>query len=355
MNATRLSAVMAAVVMGGLLAAPATAEIQQLAIKFIGQSSVESNSKLLETPFFKEMEAKSGGKIKVDLQPFNILGLKGTEILRLMKTGTMEWASNGITFLAGERPEFEGCDLAGITESLDQAYKACAAYKPVFSRIMEKDWNVKLLALYSNPPQMFWCRVPIKGLADLKGKKVRVFNNTLTDFVEGVGGTSVTIPFADVVPAMQRGVADCAVTGSFNGNIAKWYEVTTHLYPLSLGWATQYAAVNLDTWKRLNADTQKFLTEQFLELEKRSWTNVTKQTTEQGVNCNVGKDPCTLEGGSKASMTLVKPTAEDEQTRLKVMREAVLARWGKRCGAECAKEWNATIGKVVNLQVPATK
>ncbi|MGQ0535176.1 MAG: ATP phosphoribosyltransferase, partial [Methanobacteriota archaeon] len=39
------------------------------------------------------------------------------------------------------------------------------------------------------------------------------FNKTLTDFVEGIGGTTVTIPFADVVPAMQRGVADCGVTG----------------------------------------------------------------------------------------------------------------------------------------------
>src|SRR5215467_14095110 len=43
---------------------PASAQIQELTIKFIGQSSIESNSALLEKPFFSKMTEKSGGKIK---------------------------------------------------------------------------------------------------------------------------------------------------------------------------------------------------------------------------------------------------------------------------------------------------
>jgi hypothetical protein len=30
----------------------------------------------------------------------------------------------------------------------------------------------------------------------------------------------------------------------------------------------------------------------------------------------------------------------------------VLAGWAKRCGAECAKEWNETVGKTLGLQAP---
>jgi TRAP-type transport system periplasmic protein len=327
----------------------ASAQVQDLTIKFIGQSSIESNSSLLEKPSFQKMTERSGGKIKVDLQPFNTLGLSGAEILRLMKTGTLEWASNGITFLSGDRPEFEGCDLSGIALSLEDAYKACAAYKPVLARLMAENWNVKLLALYGNPPQVIWCRTPIRAVADLRGKKIRVFNKTLTDFAEGVGGTGVTIPFADVVPALQRGVADCAVTGSFNGNIANWPEVAPYILGLSLGWAVQYAAVNLDTWKKLNADTQKFLEEEFLALEKDSWTRVAVKTTAEGVTCNTNGE-CTL--GKKANIQFIKPTAEDEKERGRIMREAVIPRWAKRCGAKCAEEWNATVGKVVNLTAP---
>ena len=329
---------------------PASAQIQDLSIKFIGQSSIESNSSLLEQPFFEQLSAKSGGKIRVDLQPFNTLGLSGTEILRLMQNGVIEWASNGITFLAGDRPEFEGCDLAGITPSLDQGYQACVAYKPVLTQIMAETWNVKLLALYGNPPQVVWCRAPIQSLADLRGKKVRVFNKTLTDFVEGAGGTTVTIPFADVVPALQRGVADCAITGTFNGNIANWPEVAEHILGVSLGWAVQYAAVNLDAWNELNPETQQFLEEQFLELERDSWTRVAVRTTAEGVTCNTGGE-CAL--GKPADIEFINPTPEDEAERLRIMRDAVIPRWAERCGADCAAEWNETVGKVVGLEAPS--
>jgi hypothetical protein len=30
----------------------------------------------------------------------------------------------------------------------------------------------------------------------------------------------------------------------------------------------------------------------------------------------------------------------------------VLAGWAKRCGAECAKEWNDTVGKTLGLKAP---
>ena len=31
---------------------------------------------------------------------------------------------------------------------------------------------------------------------------------------------------------------------------------------------------------------------------------------------------------------------------------AVLAGWAKRCGAECAREWNGSVGKALGLQAP---
>jgi hypothetical protein len=33
----------------------------------------------------------------------------------------------------------------------------------------------------------------------------------------------------------------------------------------------------------------------------------------------------------------------------------VLLEWGKRCGKDCAAEWNDTVGQVVGLQIPLDK
>ena len=89
-----------------------------------------------------------------------------------------------------------------------------------------------------------------------KGKKVRVFNNTMRDFLCGVGATAVSMAFAEVVPALNNGVVDCGVTGSLSGNTAGWNEVTKSIYPMSLGWSINVLAVNLNTWNRLDAKTQ---------------------------------------------------------------------------------------------------
>ena len=42
--------------------------------------------------------------------------------------------------------------------------------------------------LYPFPSQTLWCNGEVNGIADLDGKKIRVYSTTLGDFVEGVGG-----------------------------------------------------------------------------------------------------------------------------------------------------------------------
>jgi hypothetical protein len=46
----------------------------------------------------------------------------------------------------------------------------------------------------------------------------------------------------------------------------------------------------------------------------------------------------------------VKPA--EMETHKKLVEGAVLAGWAKRCGAECAREWNETVGKVLGLKAP---
>jgi hypothetical protein len=52
-------------------------------------------------------------------------------------------------------------------------------------------------------------------------------------------------------------------------------------------------------------------------------------------------------------MTRVDPTPADTEARRRAMLERVLPNWAGRCGAECVRQWNDTIGKVVGLQARA--
>ena len=48
----------------------------------------------------------------------------------------------------------------------------------------------------------------------MKGKKIRTYSTSLADFIEGLGASSVTIPFSEAVPALEKGVATCGTTGT---------------------------------------------------------------------------------------------------------------------------------------------
>jgi hypothetical protein len=51
-------------------------------------------------------------------------------------------------------------------------------------------------------------------------------------------------------------------------------------------------------------------------------------------------------------MKLVNIAPEDEKLRREALVQTVLPRWAKRCGSDCVKDWNATVGKLVGLQAP---
>lgn len=318
--------------------------------KVIGLNSPTPVSIHDELPFWrKTLPEASKGAITADVTPLDQMGIDDKTMLRLLKLGVMDFAAMDISKMAGDDPRFEACDLAGLTLTPDKARAACNAYRGVIDRQMQKNWNAKLLAFGGNTPQVFWCKDVATGLAGLKGKKIRVFNNTMRDFLGGVGGTAVSMAFAEVVPALSAGVVDCGVTGSLSGNTAGWAEVTKSIYPMSLGWSINVLAVNLDSWKRLDPKTQTFLTEQFKAYEEKMWSTI-KTTTAEADNCNTGVQPCTM--GKLAKTTIVPVKPEEMEAHKKLVEGAVLAGWAKRCGVECTKEWNDTVGKALDLKAP---
>jgi TRAP-type C4-dicarboxylate transport system substrate-binding protein len=337
-----------------LIAASAfAADLPKTHVKVIGYFSNLAQTKLVEKPFWvSQIEKDSGGRVTADYNNMDVLGVNDFQILHMTQLGVTDFATTDISKMAGDDPVFEGCDLAGITGDIETARKACDAWKPVMAEAMEKKFKTRLMSLAPNPPIVFWCRDKIASIKDLKGRKVRVFNKTQADFVSAVGGETITMPFPEVVPALQRGVVDCALTGTLSGNTAGWPEVSKYLLPLTVGWSIAYEGANTASWDKFAPDVRTFFTKEFAKLENDMW-KIGAKAAEEGVNCNIGQGDCTL--GKKGHMTLVKITPADEALRKQLVQDVVLVQWGKRCGKPCAEKWNATVGKVVGLQIPISK
>jgi TRAP-type transport system periplasmic protein len=323
-------------------------ELPKLHFKALIHDSPSPHVKLIETPFWNDTMVKaSGGRITADANPLDQLGVADEAVLRLLKLGAFDFASFDIVKLGGDDARFESCDLSGLAFTFQEARKGCDAWRATADRIMQQNWNAKLLAIGVAPPQAIFCQPEIKGIDDLKGKKLRVYSKTMIDFANAVGATPININFREVVTAMQNKVVECAVTGTATGNVSGWTEVSKYLMPISLGWAINVHVVSLNTWKRLDPKTQALITDEFKKLEDKYWETM-EMLASDAENCMVGKQPC--RHGKPANMTWVNISDADQAKFKKLMQETVLKGWAKRAGPAAAKEWTETVGKALGME-----
>ena len=342
---------LAAVVAAGFAGAVTAQELPKTALKVVGAWGNLTQYKEFEQPFWtKEIAEKSKGAVTAEITPFNEMGLKGAEIFRLMRLGVIDFGSTVLGYVAADDARNEAVDLAGLSMDIETARKVSDAYKPVYDKFYRERFGMQVLGIWPYSAQVLFCNGEIKGLADLKGKKVRTGNRTLAEFVEAFGGTGVTLAFNEVVPALQNKVVDCAITGTLSGNSAKWHEVATHIYALPLGWSHVMHAVNIKTWDKLDPKVRGFLQAEINGLEDRIWKAAALET-QQGYDCNAGKDNCTM--GTKAKMTVVPVSDSDKALLKKVMAETVVPKWAARCSGDCVPAWNDSIGKVVGITAKA--
>lgn len=316
-------------------------------IKAVGTWGNLTNYSKHEGPFWNSViNEASEGQIIGEIKPMTELGLKGFEIMRLVKNGVFDFAFGLPGYVAAENAVFEGADLSSLTQDIETERKVAEAYFPTMEKNFEEIYNAKLLMLYPFPSQTLWCNAEVNGLADLKGKKIRVYSTSLGDFVEGAGGVSVTVAFGEVIPALEKGVVDCAITGTMSAYKANWQQVATHAYTLRVGWGLAFGAMNLDKWNSMSADQQATLSTEINSLNERMWSE-TATEDDVAIACITGGE-CDI--GEKGSMKLVEPGADDLKMRDQIASDVILARWAERCGQECADNWNKTVGPILNLK-----
>ncbi|MEX3009245.1 TRAP transporter substrate-binding protein [Hoeflea sp. TYP-13] len=336
--------------LAALMATGVQAADKPVTVKAVGTWGSLTNYQKHEGPFWNDhIGEASGGQIVGEIRPQTELGLKGFEIMRLVKNGVFDYAFGLPGYVAAENPVFEGADLSSLTQDIETQRKVAEAYFPILEKAFAEIYNAKLLQLYPFPSQTLWCNAEISGLDDLNGKKIRVYATTLGDFVEGVGGTSVTVPFAEVIPALEKGVVDCGITGTMSAYKAKWHQVATHAYTLRVGWGLAFGAMNMDKWNSMSADQQAMLKKELDALTDAMWKE-TATEDEVAISCITGGN---CEIGEPGEMTLVPPSDADLKRRDQVATDVVLARWAERCGADCANTWNETVGPILGLKAEA--
>lgn len=329
---------------------PAYAQ-EKIKLKVIGQPLATGLiQKTKEQPFFETLAQKTGLPIEVEYKPVDTLGIKDTDQLRVMKAGLFEMASLRMSQNSRDEPTILGLDLVGLNPDYATGKKVADAYAPILDQRLQKQFGVKLLGIWPFGPQVVFCKKPIAKLGDLKGLKVRVYDQNLAKFVESVGSTPVPIAFAETHQSLSLGVVDCAITGPSSANSAGWPEVTTHYLPIGMQIALNGYGITLAAWNKLKPDQHKTLQAAFDTLLADIW-QYSEHLFLDASNCNVGKDPCTT--GKKFTLVNVPVTSGDLDIVRKAVREISFPAWAEVCDRSnpgCSASWKKAVGPIIGLR-----
>ena len=333
------------------LSYPLSVSAEDISIRATGLVSTHKFHTIIEKDFYAGIAEKTGIPLSVNFNPLDVVGVDMQDTLRMVKSGTFDIVQSTIGAAARDDSFLEGIDLIGVSTSMEQLKEVIDAFRPEIEKRVAEKFNTKVLTMWPYGPQVFYCNAEITSLDSLSGLKVRSYTASMSALLEAVGATPVTMSFKEVYPALQRGVVDCAITSPTSGNTGNWPEVTTHFLPLGISWSVNAHFMNLDKWNSFSAEQQQTLETTFMEFEQQFW-DLAAENNGWAIACNTGGEDC--QNYKEFAMTLVEPSEADQAAITSATMSKVLPGWAETCNAsfsECTSIWNATVGKVRDIEL----
>jgi len=256
----RAVALAAAALLASLALMPGTARAQQTYLMKISTPTIHDIPDTWARNFGAALEKDSGGRIKAQVYPASQLGsiprqIEGTQF------GSIQMEVVPPEFMVGLDPRFEVMAAPGLVDS--QAHGQRVAADPAVLKLMLSLGANKGLhgaGLFMAEQSELITREPIRHLADLKGKKIRIFASQFQSVAfDRLGVTPVAMSLGDVLPAIQQGAIDGAITGI--GPIANFHMVDAAKFVTQIGQPAIFiiAEVNKKWYDSLPKDLQRLI------------------------------------------------------------------------------------------------
>ncbi|WP_245217026.1 TRAP transporter substrate-binding protein [Roseomonas nitratireducens] len=310
-------------------------------IKIVGGLADVSQYVRYEEPFWRRrLPEVSGNRIQAEIAPFDRSGIRAQEMLALMRLGVVPFGTALLAVVSADEPEFNAVDLPTVNPDMAALRRTVGLYRPHLEAVLAERYDVELLAVYTYPAQVIFCRNAFAGLSDLAGRRIRTSSVGQSEMFAALGATPVVIPFGETLAAMRSGVVECAVTGTLSANAIGLHEITTHMHGMAVTWGLSVFGANRAAWNALPDWARAMIRQELAGLERQIWEAAEVETGE-GVACNSGQPACA--SGRRGTMTVVPVTPADQQRRLRLLTETVLPGWVRRCGEPCVDAWNTRL------------
>ena len=255
----RITGIAAALAMALPIGMGGTAAMAQIEVKVPLETPAAHIKTRTAEVFKKTLEENSGGKYKVTLYPSAQL-MPGKDEVPAVARGQVQMAMPTIGYVSTIEPAFKLLEVPMLFDSYDAMDKVLTG--PVGQDLLGRLGAKRLMGagFWYDGFVALWSQSPIRTLADLEDKKIRVFpSEVLANSTSALGAAPTAIPGAEVFLALKQGVADGAWTTAPYGNQIKLYEVLKSVTKVNLFPFGYVVVVNPAWYKKQGAEGQKMI------------------------------------------------------------------------------------------------
>ena len=222
--------------------------------------------------FAKGVQASSGGKIKAEVYPASQLG-SIPRTIEGVALGTIEMSYNASGFYEPLEPRFAVLSAPGLFDS--QAHGAKVLADPAIRQRLATFGaakGVEPLSIFIPSQYVIVSHKPINTLADFKGQKIRVPGSPLQiEPLKRFGASPLSMPFGEVLPALQNRTIDGVWAGTTLFTALKFYDIAKTFTYLPSHWAATVPLVNRNFMKSLGPDLEKIVREEVRTADQHTY------------------------------------------------------------------------------------
>ncbi len=217
---------------------------------------------LIQKEWVEKLKKDSNGRLEIDLLPVGSV-VKNTETLDSIKMGIIDGHLTATGYFSGKDPAFGLIgNMVGAWSDTSQLldYMNNGGGAELLTELY-KPYGVKFVGASSTGVESFVSKVPLNGVDDLKGLKLRAPEGLVQKVFAAAGASPVNLPGSEVFTGLSKGVIDAADYTVFSTNQKNGLNDIAH-HPVQPGFHSLPLidmSISQKKWDALPKDLQDLL------------------------------------------------------------------------------------------------
>ncbi len=260
-----------AFLLAGTAVLPAVAFAQQALTFQSSDPAGNPNFELQKTLFAEAVGEKTNGEVTIELLPVGSV-VEYNETLEAVGAGILQGQITDTSYFAGKDPAFSlianpvgaYSDPQEMFDFFEQGGGA------ELLRELYEPYNLYFIGASTPGLEAFVSKVPLNGVDDLKGLKMRAPEGLVQQVFAAAGASPVNLPSSEVFTSLDKGVIDAADYTVFSVNQAQGlHDVAPNpVYPGFHSMPLVEISINLDVWNGLTDEQRAAIEEAAAEFQQ---------------------------------------------------------------------------------------